>query len=82
MNRCRNISSKNIVHPVPVIFLILLLTLFTCGCSQVDPEELGPGESMPGPVVTPRQPGIIPPAATTPAVPTLLPRAGVPANDT
>ena len=77
-SRCRNTLPFNHGHAMLVIILFLLLTIFTCGCSKVDPEELGPGESMPGPAVTPQPPWIIPPTVTTLAVPTPLPRAALP----
>lgn len=75
---CRNIFSFKPMQQGLVIILVLLLAVFTCGCSKVDPEELGPGESLPGPGVTPQHPGIVPPAVTTPQIPTPLPHAGLP----
>ena len=56
------------------LMIILFLALVTCGCSKIEPEELGPGETIPVTVVTTLPPDGVPPAVTPPAGPAPLPR--------
>jgi hypothetical protein len=60
-----------------VIAIVLLLVLFTCGCSQIDPEELGPEElsPTPTPIITSLQSPTLVPAETSAPAPILISHA-------
>jgi hypothetical protein len=61
--------------PMLVIAIVLLLVLFTCGCSQVEPEELGPEDLSPTQIVTSLQPTSIMPTETSAPVPIFISHA-------
>jgi hypothetical protein len=61
--------------PMLAIAAVLLLVLFTCGCSQVDPEELGPEELSPTQNITSQQPPSIAPTETSAPAPILISHA-------
>lgn len=70
-----NSTCKHAGIPMLVIAIVLLLVLLTCGCSQVDPEELGPEELSPTQIIPSQQPATIAPTETPVPAPVLISHA-------
>jgi hypothetical protein len=66
-----NSTCRHAGVPMLAIAIVLLLVLLTCGCSQVDPEELGPEElpPTPAPIITSLQSATFVPAETSAPAP-------------